>query len=94
MTDEQIIEATHKANLIMSQFDLFAGPAAASAPAEPKPARVRPVIAQPPAIIMEGQPVGEHPAGLRPLRVFHADWLEVKVSDAEFNAARRPPTNF
>ena len=67
----------------MTQFDLFAEPAVEIVAA---PETVRPAIPQPPAIVMEGTDIPDNPLGLKPLRVINADWLEVKVTDAELIA--------
>lgn len=60
----------------MSQFDLFAEPTPPS------------VVMRPPAIIIEGDRVDEHPLAILALRTVHSDWLDVKITDAEFAAAR------
>lgn len=70
----------------MSQFDLFAE---MEAPAPVAPIHVLPAIRQPPAIVMANAiPAEEYPLGLKPLVVIYADWLEVKITDAEFDAER------
>lgn len=46
------------------------------------------VLRQPPAIVTAGQPVEEYPLGLKPLRVINADWLEVLITNEQFDAAK------
>jgi hypothetical protein len=67
----------------VNQFDLFAEPAAGPIEA---PAPARQAVPQPPAIVKEGTVLPENPLGLRPLKTVGADWLEVKITDAELDA--------
>lgn len=70
----------------MSQFSLFDEPQVDVTP----PPAVAPLVQlkHPPAIVRAGAEIEANALNLRPLKAFNADWLEVRITDAQFNAAR------